>query len=153
MKYTIPNVGDLELNQIVLDLNGTLSVYGKIKESTEELLKKLVERKFRIILLTGDHRGTAQEFADTMGLELIKVNNGDEKKEAFQKVNNNKTVSIGNARIDIGTFDGAALSIATLQSEGIHTGILKYCDILVLDIDDALKFILDSSVLEATMRI
>jgi soluble P-type ATPase len=63
------------------------------------------------------------------------------------------TAAIGNARIDIGKFKHAKLSIATLQSEGIHTGILPYVDIIVPNINDALDLFIDSDALIATMRI
>lgn len=32
MVYTIPGVGDMDIQTIVLDLNGTLSVHGNIVE-------------------------------------------------------------------------------------------------------------------------
>jgi len=35
----------------------------------------------------------------------------------MKKIGKEKTVAIGNARIDIGMFQNAALSIATIQSE------------------------------------
>lgn len=35
MEYTIPQVGKIEINTIVLDLNGTLSVHGKIVEGVK----------------------------------------------------------------------------------------------------------------------
>ena len=54
--------------------------------------------------------------------------------------------------VSIGKFKHAKLSIATLQAEWIHTGILKYVDIIVPSIVNALDFFLDTSTFQATMR-
>ena len=37
MKYDIPGVGTIEINTIVLDLNGTLFVMGKIVDGVVDL--------------------------------------------------------------------------------------------------------------------
>jgi len=76
-----------------------------------------------------------------------------EKEEAMKNLNSQTTAAIGNARIDIGTFKHAKLSIATLQSEGIHAEILKYVDVVVSSINDALDFFIDKNTFSATMRI
>ena len=75
-----------------------------------------------------------------------------EKKKNFLTFDVNKTAAIGNARIDIGKFKHAKLSIATLQAEGIHTEILKYVDVIVPTINDALDFFLDEDTFKGTMR-
>lgn len=41
MKFSIPNGQELELNTIVLDLNGTLTVGGRIIDGVKDRLKKL----------------------------------------------------------------------------------------------------------------
>ena len=64
-----------------------------------------------------------------------------------------ETAAIGNARIDMGTFKQAKVSIATLQAEGIHTEILEHVDIIVPSILDALNFFLDEHTFSSTMRI
>lgn len=69
--------------------------------------------------------------AKEIGIETKKAETAEEKETLTLKLNVNKTVAIGNARIDIGTFKETRVRIATLQSEGIHSGILKYVDIIV----------------------
>jgi soluble P-type ATPase len=44
------------------------------------------------------------------------------------------------------------LSVATLQAEGIHTGIIPYVDIIVPNINDALDLFADANTMAATMR-
>ncbi len=153
MVYTIPGVGDMEIRTIVLDLNGTLSVHGNIVEWVPERLKKLRELGFEIVLFTGDQRWNAQELCDELGIGFKKANSLEDKEKYFLEYDPETTVAIGNARIDIGKFRHAKLSIATLQSEWIHTGILEYVDIIVPNICDALDLFLDSDGLIATLRI
>jgi len=153
MIFNIPPHGDaLEINTIVLDLNGTLSVKGVVADSTKELIHQLKEIGYRLVLISGDIRGSAKTIANELGLDLYLGKTSDEKAAQMQQFDKNKTAAIGNARIDIGTFENAVLSIATLQAEGIHTGILQYVDILIPSIDDALRLFLDKKSLEGTLR-
>ncbi len=153
MKFNIPELGELEIKNIILDLNGTLGNYGKVKQTTKDLLLKLKQEGYNLILISGDIRGNAADLAKELNLELLIGKNSKEKAIQAKKFDKNKTASIGNARIDIGTFENSVLSIATLQNEGIHTGIIKYVDIIVTDIDDALRLFLNKKALEGTMRL
>ncbi len=152
MIYNIPKGETIEINTIVLDLNGTLTVKGKLEDSTIELIKQLQNKGFRLVLISGDIRGTAKSIAYELGIELFLGASSDKKAAQMQQFDKNKTAAIGNARIDIGTFENAILSIATLQAEGIHTGILKHVDLIVPSIDNALQLFLDKKSLEGTLR-
>jgi len=148
-----PNNQKIEIKNIVLDLNGTLANYSQISEKTKDLLKQLKKLDYRLILISGDIRGNARKIAKELDLELFLGANSQEKAVQMQQFEKSQTAAIGNARIDIGTFQNAAISIATIQSEGIHPEILKHIDILVTSIEDALKLFTDSKTLEATLRI
>jgi soluble P-type ATPase len=152
MKYQVPEVGEIEIKTIILDLNGTLSVNGKIPGGIKEKLSKLKEIGISVVLFTGDQRGTAADLCDEYGIDFVRTKNGIEKEEAMTKYDSETTAAIGNARIDIGTFKHAKVSVATLQSEGVHSEVLKYVDIIVPTINDALDFFIDPDTFSATMR-
>lgn len=152
MIYNVPEVGEIEINTIVLDLNGTLSVNGSIPNGVKEKLSKLKEMGIAIILFTGDQRGTAKDLCEEYGIEFIRTKSGKEKEQAMEKFDPETTAAIGNARIDIGTFKHAKVSIATLQSEGIHANILSHVDVVVPSINDALDFFIEKNTFAATMR-
>ncbi len=152
MKYQVPEVGEIEIKTIVLDLNGTLSVNGEIPEGLNERLAKLKTLDISVVLFTGDQRGTAADLCKEYGIDFIRTKSGVEKEEAMKKYDPETTAAIGNARIDIGTFKHAKVSVATLQSEGIHAEILKYVDVIVPSIKDALDFFIDTDTFCATMR-
>lgn len=152
MIYDVPEVGKIEIKTLVLDLNGTLSIKGVISDVTREKIKELLEKGVNVILFTGDQRGTALNLCDELGINFIRCKNSAEKKEAMKKFNKETTASIGNARIDIGTFEESRISVATVQAEGIHTGIISHVDVIVPSIEDALDFFLDKDTFAATMR-
>ena len=152
MKYEVPHGIAYEIETIVLDLNGTLSVHGKILEGVKQRISKLNELGFKIILFTGNQRGTADQLCDELGIEFKVTQTGKQKEEEMLKLDINKCAAIGNARIDIGTFKHAKLSILTLQAEGIHTKTLNHADIVVPSIIDALDLFLNKDSLCATLR-
>lgn len=139
MKYSPKGVGEFELNTIVLDLNGTLAVNGRVPDGVKEKINKLKELGFKILLFSGDQRGTALGISQELDIEFKKASTTD--------------VAIGNARIDIGTFKHSKLRIGTLQAEGINVGILPHLDVLVLSINDALDLLINKDSFEATMRL
>jgi len=152
MKYNPTGVGEMELTTIVLDLNGTIAINGEIVLGVEERIEKLKNLGFTIYLFTGDQRGNASVQAQKLGIEVQKASTSDEKEELTRKLDVDHAVAIGNARIDIGTFKPCKLRIGTLQSEGIHTGILAHIDILVPSINDALDLLINENSFNATMR-
>lgn len=152
MVFELTDGERLEIKTIVLDLNGTLSVHGQVPVGVDQQLKQLQSLGFRVVLLSGDVRGTAKGIAEQLGIELMFAKNAQEKETAILTLEPNTCASIGNARIDIGTFKHARLSILTLQAEGIHADTIHYADIIVPSIQDALGLFLDPSALIATLR-
>lgn len=152
MKYDVPEVGEIEINTIVFDLNGTLQVQKQIPDGVKERLQKLTEMGMEMVFFTGDARGNAHLIAEELGISFKKCVNGAEKEAAMSDYDPETTAAIGNARIDIGTFKNAKLAIGTLQAEGIHVGILEHIDVLVPSIVDALDFFIDDGAFRGTMR-
>lgn len=108
---------------------------------------------FKLYLFTGDQRGTASQQAAELGIELMFAKTTAEKAACAKKCNFETTVAIGNARIDIGTFENAKIKIATLQKEGIHAAIIKHVDIIIPSINDALDLLINPDSFNATMRL
>jgi P-type E1-E2 ATPase len=148
-----PNQELIYIENIILDLNGTLANYGKVSEKAIGLIKQLKKLNYNVVLISGDIRGNASTIAEELQIELLLGANSEEKAKQMQQFDYEKTAAIGNARIDIGTFQNAKISIATIQAEGIHTGVLEYIDILVNSIEDALNLFIETKALEATLRV
>ena len=151
MKY-ITNSETYHLDTVVIDLNWTLVVWGEMEEEVKESLQQLKEKWFTLYLLTGDQRWEAHLY-EKYWLEIIKVKNSEEKEAFIKTLNTESCIAIGNARIDIGMFKHAKVSIATIQGEWIHTWILSYVDILIPSMVDALKLFIDPDRFAATMKV
>ncbi len=142
-----------DIKMIVFDLNGTLSNYGRIDLNIRELFNILHQRGIKTVMVTSDQRHTANSIAKKLGVEYVvaesAVDKGNYVKENCKK---DITVAIGNARNDIPMFECAGLSIVTLQSEGIHTEVLKYADVVVPSFKDALNLLIDKDTFESTLK-
>ena len=59
IEISIPGWGDMEIENIVLDLNGTIATDGKIPSEVKEKINSL-SNEAKIYLLTVDTQGTAE---------------------------------------------------------------------------------------------
>ena len=152
MQYDIPGIGVLELQTIILDLNGTLSVGGKIVDGVDERLKKLKGLGYKIIFFTGNTRGNADQLAQELGIEWVLAESGEAKKEQALKLQPETCISIGNGLIDLELMKVVKLRIVTLQAEGVHVQTLLNSDVIIPTINDALDLLIDPQRLIATLR-
>jgi len=150
----IPGWGNMDIENIVLDLNGTIATDGKIPSKVKEKINFLSD-KTRIYILTANTQGSATEEVKDMNVELIKIPEEDSKKgksDFLKTINPEITVVIGNGSNDELILKDAALGIAVLGDEGMSISTMKNADIVVKDISDALDLFLKSKRLIATLR-
>jgi len=154
IKIEIPGWGNIDIENIVLDLNGTIAVDGKIPPEVKEKITSLSDQ-VKIYILTADTQGTAK--AETQGttLELIKVSQEESKQGKFEFLKTippESTVVIGNGSNDQLILKEAGLGIAVLGDEGMSVSTMQNADIIVRDISDALDLFLKPRRLIATLR-
>ena len=150
----IPGWGNIDIENIVLDLNGTIATDGKIPSEVKEKINCLSDRA-KIYLLTADTQGTASEESSNMGVELLKVSEKDStevKLRVLESLDPTKTVAIGNGNNDRLILKEAALGIAVVGDEGLAVSSMKNADIVVKNISDALDLFLKPKRLMATLR-
>ncbi len=152
MIYEIPGREPLEINTLILDLNGTLSVGGEIPEGVKERLEQAREMGLRALFFTGNTRNDADELAERLGIEWQLAKTAEDKRDLAMELEPETCASIGNGRIDLELAKVAQLAIVTLQAEGVHTETLLNSDIIVPTINDALDLFIDKQRLVATLR-
>ncbi|HSX14717.1 MAG TPA: HAD hydrolase family protein [Candidatus Saccharimonadales bacterium] len=152
MIYEIPGENSFEINTIILDLNGTLTVGGKIPEGVMERLAKLKDQGFKLIFFTGNTRGDADDVARDLGIDWSLAKDGIEKSHQAAKLDPKACAAIGNGLIDLELMKIVKLRIVTLQAEGVHVQTLLSSDIVVPTINDALDLFIDQQRLIATLR-
>ena len=150
----IPGWGNTEVENVVLDLNGTLATDGKIPSEVKKKINALAGQ-VKIYVLTADTQGTATEEIREMKVELIKIEGKDSKEGKFnflKSLDLEKTIAMGNGNNDQFILQEAGIGIAILGDEGISVIALKQADIMVKNISDALDLLLKPKRLMATLR-
>jgi len=154
IRVDIPGWGNIEIENLVFDLNGTIATDGKISSEVKEKINSLSD-KAKIYILTADTQGTASEETSDMGVELLKVSEKDSaevKLGVLESLDPTKTVAVGNGNNDHLILKGAALGIAVLGEEGMSVSSMKNADIVVKNISDALDLFFKPKRLIATLR-
>ncbi|HUL36932.1 MAG TPA: HAD hydrolase family protein [Thermodesulfobacteriota bacterium] len=149
----IPGWGNMDIENIILDLNGTVATDGKIPTEVREKINSLSD-KVDIYILTADTQETADEEMRDLKAKLIKVAVEDSKNRKFEFIKDlemEKTVAIGNGNNDQLLFKEAGLGIAVLGNEGMSVSAMKHADIVVKSILDALDLFLKPKRLLATL--
>jgi P-type E1-E2 ATPase len=149
----IPGWENIAIENIVLDLNGTIATDGKISVDVKEKIKSL-SQKMKVYILTADTQGTASEESKDIGIELVKIPGEDSKNKKFEflkTLNLERTIAVGNGNNDQFILREAALGIAVLGDEGLSSLAMKNADILVKNISDALDLFLKPKRLVATL--
>ena len=153
-RIEIPGNKVINLENIVLDYNGTIAFDGKLKEGVKEKINKLSEI-IDIYVITADTFGNAQkELKDIKcSIKILKKDNQDNQKRDFiLKLGEDRTIAIGNGLNDRLMLETAILGICTIQEEGAATKTILNSDVVVKNILDAFCIILNEKRLQATLR-
>ena len=154
VEISIPGWGDMEIENIVLDLNGTIATDGRIPPDVKEKIGSLADQ-VKIYILTADTQGMANEDAKDMNIEVIKIIEEDSNQGKFdflKTLDFEKTVAVGNGNNDQLVLKEAGLGIAVLGDEGLSVSVIKNADVVVKNVSDALDLFLKPKRLIATLR-
>jgi soluble P-type ATPase len=154
VRIDIPGWGNIDIENIVIDLNGTIATDGRIAPEVKQKINSLSELA-KVYILTADTQGTANEEILGMNAELIKIPEEDSKQGKFdflKTLNLEVTVAIGNGSNDQLILKETALGIAVLGDEGVSVSAIKTADIVVKNIQNALDLLLKPKRLIATLR-
>jgi soluble P-type ATPase len=151
---TIPGFGNLRLEHLVLDYNGTLAQDGRLLPGVGPRLRRLA-RSLRVHVVTADTFGTARRALAGLPCDLAVLAAGrqDEAKERFvRRLGAARTACIGNGRNDRRMLRVARLGIAVLMREAAAAETLRAADVVAPAIADALDLLLKPDRLKATLR-
>ena len=154
IEITIPGYRKLQLKHLVMDYNGTMACDGKLIDGLPEILKRLSE-KLNVHVLTADTFGNVKSELSRLPavISILPADNQDKhKQEYIRKIGQEYTVCIGNGRNDRLMLKSAGLGIALIQEEGAYIKTLLSADVVCKDIISALKLLLNTKRLVATLR-
>ncbi len=139
IELSIPGRGDVRLQHLVTDVNGTLAVDGILIEGVAARIAALRER-LTIHLLTADTLGrqaVIDKQLDLTGIRLTGGNEVEQKRTFVENLGANSVVAIGQGANDAGMLKAAALGICVMSAEGVATETLLAADLVVPDIMSA----------------
>lgn len=151
----IPGRGLLELEYLVLDLNGTVAHDGAVIAGVPEAVSELAS-VLDVVLLTADTHGTAGEVARSLGATLRVVERGreaDSKLDIVDELGAERVAAIGNGANDALMLRDAALGIAVVGGEGAARAAVDAAEVVVGDIEIALGLLVQPLRLIATLRV
>ena len=150
----VPGAGELRLEHLVLDYNGTLAVDGRLIAGVADRLRGLA-KTLQVHVVTADTFGQARIGLAGLpcALSVLPPGEQDERKlEYVRALDADRVVAIGNGRNDRAMIEAAALGIAVIQVEGAAVETLLAADIAVSSVLDALDLLASPLRLAATLR-
>lgn len=152
--HAIPGFGEVVLEHLVMDYNGTLAVDGILIQGVPDMLVAL-SSQMTLHVITADTFGMVQkEMADMpVQVKILPLADQDQaKKDYIRELGADRTAAIGNGRNDRLMLEAAALGIALILKEGAAARTMAVADVVCTDIRDALALFLNPKRLTATLR-
>jgi len=154
LHYTIPGFGELNLEHLVMDYNGTLAVDGSLLPGVDELLVQL-SKQLTLHVITADTFGVVKsEMSDLpVMVKVLPLDDQDKAKQDYvRQLGAEKSVALGNGRNDRLMLETAALGVALVLGEGASIKSVLAADIVCVSIIDALMLLTNPKRLTATLR-
>jgi soluble P-type ATPase len=140
IELSVPGRGDLYLEHLVMDVNGTLAIDGMLLEGVAKRIGSLRDR-LEIHLLTADTHGRQASIDHLLNLSAVRILPGQEaeQKAGFvQRLGAHTVAAIGQGANDARMLKTAALGICILSTEGLAVETLLSADLFLPDILSAL---------------
>jgi len=154
IELNIPGKGELQLDNLMLDFNGTLACDGEVLDGVKERIEALSE-KYNVVVVTGDSHGTAKEQLKSFKCAVHVIGpeeQGQQKLKFLRSLGDSVTACIGNGMNDKYVLQAAALGVIVCLQEGAAAASVTNADIVCRDILDALDLFLNPLRIVTTLR-
>ncbi|MBN2333387.1 MAG: hypothetical protein JXO49_05060 [Deltaproteobacteria bacterium] len=154
IKVAIPGRREISLAGVVFDMNGTLTVDGRLGAHERQLIISLASQ-LDIWVLTADTFGTATAVFADLPVRLGKLSSRTgflEKKKFLESRGSRTHAAVGNGYNDHLMLKQAVLGICVLGPEGAHPLSLAHADLVVPSTVDAIELFLSPQRLVAGLR-
>lgn len=136
IEINIPGRGELHIEHLVADVNGTLAVDGQLIAGLNKRIASLRDR-LTVHLLTADTHGHQTLIDEQLNLQAVRIQPGNEaeqKAEYIRKLGTDKVAAIGQGANDAAMLREAALGICVISQEGVAVETLLAADLVLPDI-------------------
>lgn len=136
----IPGRHVVELEQLVLDLNGTLANRGELVEGVAERIAR-ISSTLTVRALSADTFGALAAVAAELGAATTAIETGADKERIIRELGAERCVAIGNGANDRRMLAAAAIGIAVLGPEGAFGKAVSAADVVCGSIIEALDLL------------
>jgi soluble P-type ATPase len=139
-----PGLEPLEVDFILVDLDGTLASDGRIHPKAKDKLNLLAKRT-RIYILAKGEKDRVEDVLRKVKAEAVYVPEGEAslaKRDWLRRLGEGRSVAIGNGVEDASMVEDAGLGICILCKEGAAASTLAKADLVFTNILDAFDFLL-----------
>ena len=151
-RFEIPGATTIELEHLVLDVNGTLTQRGDLIPGVAERIAPLRQRVV-VHLLSADTRGQLGAVAERLAVPVQAISRGDEKRAFVERLGADRCGAVGNGLNDAPMLQAARLGIAIVGPEGASFAALAAAEVVCATITAALDLLLDPVTLASTLRL
>jgi soluble P-type ATPase len=148
-----PGQGPLEIENILLDFEGTLASDRRVHPKAKDKIN-LLSKRTRIYILAKGEREGVMEVLKRVKAETIFLKEGEasrEKLNLLRQLGAARTVAVGNGVDDSLMIDEAGLGICVIGREGTAGEAIQKADMVFTNIVDALDFLLKPLRQKATL--
>ena len=155
LDISIRGFGELSLESLVLDLNGTIAYNGALIPDLPLVINQL-KPLLSIYLLSADTFGKAEAIAKQLGITFVQLdptqNEAESKLKFVQTLGVDRVVALGNGANDELMLKNVRLGIGVMGAEGIATQTLLAAKLVVKSPINGLRLLLNPKMLTATLR-
>jgi soluble P-type ATPase len=154
IRVNIKGYGDITIENLVLDYNGTLAKDGNLLFGVGEIIYKLA-KLVNIYIITADTFGNVENVMKDYPVRILLLRSSDEtneKLELVKKLGPKSTMSIGNGNNDEFMLRESIVGICIMGQEGCSKRAFYSSDLIINDIRDALGLLIFPDRLKATLR-
>jgi P-type E1-E2 ATPase len=143
IELNIPGRGNIQLEHLVSDVNGTIAVDGQLIDGVARIFEILQDR-LKLHLLTSNTHGNQAAIDEQLNLQAVIINPGHEsiqKAEYVQHLGSEQVIAFGQGANDAEMLKSAAIGVCVLSKEGTSVEALTSADIIASNIFQAFELI------------
>jgi soluble P-type ATPase len=151
IRREIPGAAPLELDHLLLDVNGTIANRAHLIDGVEERIAS-VRELLEVHLLSSDTLHTLDDTATRLGVAARLVTNGSQKRDYARQLGPDRCVAIGNGVNDVPMLEAVRLGIVIIGPEGAGGPTVRAADVVCGSILDAFDLVLEDDTTKSTLR-